>query len=320
MRSRAFDPALVRRPGSFAGLCIAYLDHCAQRGFTADTIDSRRRHLRLFTEWLTERHVLDAAQISRAMVERYQRHLFNARQGNGRPYTINYQIQRVKPLEMLFRWAVKRHRLPANPASDLDYPRPIRRLPEVLTIDEAEAILSEPDTASPLGLRDRAMLEMLYSTGMRRFELCRLRLDDIDETAGLVRINQGKGRKDRIVPVGERALGWCARYREGVRSSFNPSQDEMTLFLSHRGRPITRDMVSAIARRFIEQSGVRKKGSCHIFRHTMATLLLQNGCDVRVIQEMLGHAKLDTTALYTHVGVKHLKQAHSAFHPAAGPS
>jgi integrase/recombinase XerD len=317
MRPLDFDPIDARRPGSLVQLCVAYLDACALRGFTPDTIINRRRHLRVFAEWLAERVVHDAAQITRAMIERYQRYLFNARQANGRPYTINYQIQRVKPIQLLFRWAVKRHRLPANPASDLDFPRPIRRLPDVLTIDEAEAILSQPDTATALGLRDRAMLEVLYSTGMRRFEMCRLRLDDIDEAAGLIRINQGKGRKDRIVPIGPRALQWLARYRDQVRPTLNPGLDEMTVFLSHRGRPITRDMVSALARQAIEGSGVRKKGSCHIFRHTMATLLLQNGCDVRVIQEMLGHAKLDTTALYTHVGVQHLKQAHSAFHPAA---
>jgi len=316
-RARDFDPAQLTRPASLATLCVAYLADSARLNATPDTIALRKRMLRLFVAWLAERDVHDAAQVTRAMIERYQRHLFHHRRDDGRPYTINYQRQRVTAVQGLFRWAVKRHRLPANPAADLDHPRPIRRLPDVLSIDDAEKILAIPDPATALGLRDRAMLEVLYSTGIRRMELCNLRLDDVDERSGVVRINQGKGRKDRLVPIGARALRWIARYVDEIRPQLVPDPADYTLFLSKNGRPLTRDLVSALVRHAIEASGVRRRGSCHLFRHTMATVLLQNGCDVRLIQEMLGHAKLDTTALYTHVGIDHLKRAHSAFHPAA---
>jgi len=315
---RDFDPAQAARPGSLAHLCLAYLADLARRNFSRETVAVRRRYLRFFVDYLAERGVHDAAQVTRPMVERYQRHWFHARKEDGTPYTVRYQIQCVKPVQMLFRWAVKRHHLPANPAADLDYPRPIQTLPDVLSLDDAEAILAQPDTAQPLGLRDRAILEMLYSTGMRRMEICNLRLDDLDSKAGLVRIRQGKGHKDRIVPVGGRALHWCGRYAAETRPQLSRDAADLTVFLSRNGAPLGRGDVSVLTRRYVQQSGVRRSGSCHLFRHTMATLLLQNGCDVRVIQEMLGHAKLDTTALYTHVGVSHLKKAHSAFHPAEG--
>ena len=317
-RRRDFDADEIARPGSLQGLMARYLADLERRNYSAETTAIRRLQLLQFADWLAERGVTDAAAVTRPMAERYQRWLFAYRDGNGRPLTVGYQIQRVKPLQMLFRWAVKKHRLPANPASDLDYPRPIKRLPDVLTMEEAEKVLAVPDTGTPLGLRDRAILELLYSTGMRRMECCNLRRDDVDHRHGLVRINQGKGKKDRIVPVGARALDWLARYETRARPFLGPaSPDEPRLFLARSGRPLGRGALTVIARNHLRAAGIEKAGSCHIFRHTMATAMHAGGCDVRVIQELLGHAKLDTTALYTHVGVAHLKAAHAAFHPAA---
>lgn len=314
---RALNPREAARPGSVQHLIARHLDELTRKNYSPDTVIQRRRALLQFSDWLAERAITDAAQIIRPMIERYQRWLFAYRREDGSALCISYQIQRVKPLELLFRWAVRAHRLPANPASDLEYPRPIRRLPEVLSPAEAEAVLAQPDLSTPLGLRDRSILETLYSTGMRRAECSRLMLEDIDPRQGLVRIVQGKGHKDRVIPIGERALHWLDRYCAEARPALALfATHERRVYLSCRGLPLGRDDLTPLARGYIERAGIAKPGSCHLFRHTMATALLNNGCDVRVIQELLGHAKLDTTALYTHVGVAHLKAAHRAYHPA----
>jgi integrase/recombinase XerD len=318
VKPRLLDPHEACRSGSLQELIAGYLADLARKNYSPETVSHRRCCLLLFADWLAERAVTDAATITRPMIERYQRWLYAyRREADDQPLSVGYQIQRVKPLELLFRWAVRAHRLPANPASDLEYPRPIRRLPAVLSPYEAEAVLAQPDVSTPLGLRDRSILETLYSTGMRRAECSRLALDDIDARQGLVRIVQGKGHKDRVIPIGARALHWLDRYLSEARPALSLlAPQERRIYLSCRGLPLTKDELTPLARGYLERAGITKPGSCHLFRHTMATALLNNGCDVRVIQEMLGHAKLDTTALYTHVGVAHLKAAHRAYHPA----
>lgn len=318
MERRDFDPLEAARQGSLIWLMLAYLRDLERRNYSADTVVTRQRHLRMFADWCAERGVMDAAQVTRPMVERYQRWLFAFRRDDGRALSFSYQIQRVKPLQMLFRWAVRKHLLQANPASDLDFPRPIRQLPAVLTPEEAELVLAQPDTTTVAGLRDRAILEVLYSTGIRRMECAQLRQDDLDHRRGLVRITQGKGHKDRVVPIGARALAWVQRYERDARPALRPAPDDRTLFLALRGaRGLSRDVLTVTVRQYFTAAGIEKPGSCHLFRHTMATALHRAGCDVRILQEMLGHSKLDTTALYTQVGAAQIKAAHAAFHPAS---
>lgn len=320
MEKRDFDPVQAAQAGSLVALMQHYLADLERRNYSADTLLVRRRQLRAFADWCADRGICGAAQVTRPMLERYQRWLFAQRQDDGRPLSVGYQIQRVKPIQMLYRWAVRRHLVTANPASDLDYPRPIRQLPPVLNPEEAELILAQPDPASTLGLRDRALLEVLYSTGIRRMECVGLRQEDLDHRRGLLRVVQGKGKKDRLVPIGARALDWVARYDANARPLLRPDPNERILFLSPRGQPLARDALTALVRGYVSAAGLSIAGSCHLFRHSMATALHRAGCDVRVLQEMLGHAKLDTTALYTHVGVAHLKAAHAAYHPAASPA
>jgi len=303
-------------PGSLQNLMLRHVEDLERRNYTADTIKNRRVILLRFARWLDERAVTDAAAVTRAMVERYQRWLFHQRKKDGKPLSVRTQTERVKLVQLFFAWATKKRLVPANPASDLDFPRPIKSLPEILTTADIAAIFAVPDLSTPLGLRDRSILEMFYSTGMRRMELVNLHVHDIDRDKGIVRINQGKGRKDRLVPVGEIALYWLARYEDEARPILGPMVDETRLYLNASGLPVGRDNLSIRLRRIFQAAGIKKAGACHLFRHTMATHLLEAGCDVRVIQEMLGHSKLETTALYTHVGIAHLKKAHDAYHPA----
>jgi integrase/recombinase XerD len=314
-RGRAFDPVAVEQIGSLQNIIRAFLDDLAVRNYSPETIRTRREMCLQFAEWCAERDIIQAAAITRPLIERYQKHLFFVRDRAGKPLSINYQNQRIMAVQSVFRWAVRKHLVGANPAADIDRPRPVRRLPDHLTVDELLAVLAAPDTATPLGVRDRAILEVLYSTGIRRAECVRLTLHDIDHGRGVLRVIQGKGHKDRAVPIGSRAREWVQRYVNEVRSTVAPL-GEVVLFLTEEGRPFQPDPLGQLVRKLLTAAGIHKTGSCHLFRHTMATHLVERGCDVRLVQEMLGHAKLDTTALYTHVGIAHLVAAHAAHHPA----
>jgi integrase/recombinase XerD len=191
------------------------------------------------------------------------------------------------------------------------------RLPEVLTQGQAEHLLAQPPVTEPLGLRDRVILEVFYATGIRRTELSRLDTGDLDRKAGLLRVRHGKGRKQRIVPVGRRALFWLDRYIHESRPLLLVPPPTDRLFLSATGKPLWPDTLTQLVKVYLLKAGIEKAGACHLLRHTMATLMLENGADIRYIQEMLGHARLDATQIYTHVSIERLKMIHQATHPGA---
>ena len=196
-------------------------------------------------------------------------------------------------------------------------PKVIRNIARyVLSIEDVEKILNMPDISTLLGLRDRAILEVLYSSAIRRSELKRLLIYDMDTKQGTLLVREGKGRKDRIVPLGERACAWVKKYVNDVRPQLVAVRDEGFLFLTAHGDALTDDHLSGAVKDYIEQSGVHTKGSCHLFRHACATHMLENGADTRFIQALLGHSSLATTQVYTHVALTKLKEIHNATHPA----
>ena len=289
----------------------------AERDYSAHTIEGRERTLRVFAAWAAERGLVRVQEITRPILERWQRHLFLHRKSDGEPLTVRSQLAHIHPLKAFFRWLARQNHILYNPASDLELPRIGRRLPRnVMTIAEAEKVLSVPNLSLAMGIRDRAMLEVLYSTGIRRAELVHLNLYDIERERGVMMVREGKGKKDRVVPVGARALQWIDKYLADVRPDLACGADDGTLFLSTYGQALGVERVAEIVREAVTDSGIGKKGSCHMFRHTMATLMLENGADVRFIQAMLGHADLKTTELYTQVSIKALKAVHTATHPA----
>lgn len=176
-------------------------------------------------------------------------------------------------------------------------------------------MLNQPDIATPWGLRDRAILETLYSTGIRRMEMTRLTLYDVDLAQGTVMVRQGKGAKDRLIPIGARACAWIARYLEEVRPLLATRSDELALFLTDYGESFEKNRLGDLVRRYLRHAGI-PHGSCHAFRHAMATHMLENGADIRFIQAMLGHSELSTTQIYTQVSIGKLKEIHTATHPA----
>ncbi len=179
-------------------------------------------------------------------------------------------------------------------------------------------MLAVPDTATVTGLRDRAILEVFWSTGIRRAELANLAVFDLDTERATLLVRQGKGRKDRMVPVGERALGWLARWLDTGRPQLAPDPDDGTLFLTEHGTRLRLDWLTDQVRRHLKSAGVGKDGACHLFRHTCATGMLDGGADIRHVQVLLGHADLSTTAVYAQVSIRQLQAVHAATHPAGG--
>ncbi|MFC5491364.1 site-specific tyrosine recombinase XerC [Dokdonella soli] len=305
-------------PDSMAAWMRRYLDALAVQGYSEDLLRARRQTLAVFLEWCGDRGLARPAEITLPILERYQRHLFQWRKADGEPLSLRGQALAITHLRHWFRWQVRHHHLPTNPAADLDLPRAPRVvLPEGLQAEEVDAVLAQPDVDDVQGLRDRALLELLYSTGVRRQEARNLSIFDLDFVHGVLRVRQGKGRKDRVVPIGERALAWVRRYLDTARPPLVVEAHETALFLNRFGRRLGNNGIAAIVRRAFDAAGVTKRGACHLFRHTMATQMLENGADIRYIQELLGHERLDTTQIYTHVSIGKLKEIHTATHPAA---
>jgi integrase/recombinase XerD len=301
----------------FAALADTYLESLRVRNYSEATIASREHHLREFIRWAEERGVARPSEVTKPTLERYQRWLYHYRKKNGQPLSFRSQHGCLVPVRALFKWLCRHNHLLSNPASDLDLPRAEKRLPRhILNAAEAERVLGLPDVAKPLGLRDRAILEALYSTGMRRMELLGLKLYDLGQERGTVFVRQGKGKKDRMIPMGERAFGWVMRYVEEARPTLALSPDDGTVFLTNVGLVFEPSRLTQLVRDYVAAAEIGKAGSCHLFRHTCATLMLEGGADIRFIQQMLGHAKLETTQIYTQVSIRQLKEVHTRTHPA----
>jgi len=253
-------------------------------------------------------------------LESYQRHLWRWKKQNGKPLGISTQRGRLSTVKDFFAYLVKSNHIPANPASELEMPRSEKRLPkEPLGLEQIKSILGVPDISDPLGIRDRAMLELFYSAGLRRSELAKLHLEDLNRERQTLQIRQGKHHKDRVVPVGNRALHWLERYLEESRPKLLLQPNEKALFLSSYGEAFNPDVLSRMVTQFIKKAEIERPGSCHLLRHTCATHMLEGGADIRFIQQLLGHEKLETTAIYTQVSIEQLKAVHAQTHPAEKP-
>jgi integrase/recombinase XerD len=295
-----------------------FLESMRVRNFSEATVAHREFYGKIFIRWCHERGVLRPNEVTKPILERYQRYLFHYRKKNGDPISFRTQQHHLVVLRMWFKWLARGNHILYNPASELELPRLEYRLPKhVLSAAEADLIINQSDITTALGLRDRAILETFYSTGMRRKELLQLNTYDLDGERGVVMIRQGKGKKDRIIPIGDRAAAWIERYAQEVRPSFQVGdQSRDVLFLTDLGAPFTPNQLTKLVGDYVTKADIGKRGSCHLFRHTMATLMLENGSDIRFVQAMLGHARLDTTMIYTKVSIRKLKEIHTATHPA----
>jgi integrase/recombinase XerD len=237
----------VADPRGLHAMQLQYLEAMAVRGYSTQTITGRRSQLALFIDWCGARDVRRPDDVTKAVLGRYQRTLFLQRKKSGAPLTFQAQLGRLVAVKMFFRWLARENFIEASPAADLEMPKLPRRLPrDVLSVDEVERVMAQADITDPLGLRDRAILETFYSTGIRRGELLALDLQDIDVERRTLFVREGKGKRDRLLPIGERALAWICKYLDDVRPGLVAVRDSNALFLSMMGGRLSAVRLSVV--------------------------------------------------------------------------
>lgn len=296
---------------------LRYNESLGIRNYSIVTVQRRDSDLRRFIAWCDERSLEHPNQITKIILDAYQKHLYYYRQENGEPLTPTTRNHYISSIKMFFKWLAQENYLPYNPASEVIAPRPTAsRLPLVLTPDQVESLLQQPALDTAYGVRDRAILEVFYATGIRRLELCRLQMQDVVLAQQLLYVRRGKNGKDRLLPLGERATHWLVRYLNDARPQLVVDIREDTLFLNDYGARFADSKLGDRVKRLMEHAGIHTEGSCHLLRHAMATHMLENGAELRYIQAMLGHADLKSTQIYTHVSIHKLQAIHAATHPA----
>jgi len=304
--------------GGIGEYMVIYLEWMLINNYSAESVRCRKPDLSSINNWLMERGVNMPTEITKSVIEQYQKFLFYRRKEDGNPLSNQRQSVLIVSIRAFCKWMSKNGYLLYNPAADIDLPKREHRIIRgVLTSHEVESIISQANTQSPVGLRDRAIMEVIYSTGIRRSEAAALKYDDIDYERGSLFISQGKGKRDRLIPIGSRALKWLEKYINEVRAMFENDLSGKSLFISLKGEPITANRLSLSFKEYRRSAKIKKSGACHLFRHSMATAMLENGADIRYIQEMLGHKNIETTQLYTHVTINTLKDVHTKTHPSA---
>ena len=306
----------VDDPQGFYCLGCRFLAYRREKQYSLDSQRTWTQHLNGFLQWCDERGLSQPREITRPILEHYQRYLHRYRKPNGQPLSVSSQNGRISPLRAWFKWLVRNDYLLSNPASDLDSVRQGLRLPRhILTAEQLKHLMALPDVSTALGVRDRAILETLYSTGLRRIELAQLDCGDVHYERGIVHVHEGKGNKDRVVPIGEQALYWLTRYLQ-VRDSHLHHGPTPALFVDSLGQSISPQSLSNLVKEYLRQAEISAHGSCHLLRHACATHMLENGADVRLIQALLGHKDLGTTSIYTQVSIQKLKSVHTLTHPS----
>lgn len=310
---------IVAEEGTLRWYMQVYHQWMREMNYSGHTIRNHRCFFGKFVRWCEDRSITAPKDVSQALIERYQKGLH---QGLGPEEVLSLNAQRVVVLSItvFFKWMKKRGHLQQNPAADIDLPRTEHRLPQMpLSIAEIERVLAQPDIEDPTGIRDRAIMEVLYSTGIRREEVAKLKVFDINAQKGTVLIRLGKGKRDRLLPIGARALAWVHKYLTEVRPGVVCDPDHGFLFvMKQKGTPIDPKFIGYAVKDALAKAGIKnKRGSTHLFRYSMATHLLEAGADVKFIQAMLGHRQVTTTDLYANMTLTKLKQVHGELHPTA---
>jgi len=304
-------------PDAFPSLVARHLAWLRMHNYAKSSVEKADYILRGFVSWCNDRGIHEPKEVTRRIIERYQTWLYAYRTAKEKPLKMATQASRLTHVRMFFKWLTKERLILFNPTSELELPKRNKTIPRnVLTVAQVEKVMSQIGETT-IGHRDRAILETLYSTGIRRSELANLEPYDIHSQQGTLMVRLGKGQKDRVVPISQRACDYIQTYMQRSRPLLANQNSGRTLFLSIRGNPLQVEYISKIARTYVEKAGINIEGACHIFRHTMATLMLENGADTRHIQKILGHESLNTTQIYTKVSIKKLKEVHQKTHPGA---
>ncbi len=289
-----------------------FLDYLLiERNLASNTQEAYVRDIEVFWDFLTDAEIRHPRDVDHAVLTRYARYLTRKKVAD------TTLARHFSSLRAYYKFLVMEGYLDQDPTQFLDSPRLPAALPKILDIADIEQLLAAIDTDSALGIRDRALFELMYATGMRVSEVCTLTLEQLllDEDLVLVR---GKGNKERIVPLGDEARRWLVRYLEDARPFLKKGYlTEGLVFLNNRGRGLQRKGIWYILKQLALKAGLQKPVSPHVFRHSFATHLLEGGADLRLVQEMLGHADIATTQIYTHLDTGYLQEVHQSFHPRA---
>ncbi|MCU7875285.1 MAG: site-specific tyrosine recombinase XerC [Candidatus Thiodiazotropha sp. (ex Lucinoma borealis)] len=294
-----------------------FLNWSASKNYSQATIKTREVCINRFITWCSTRGLDQPQDVTKPVLERYGSHLSHYRKPNGQLLSFSTQHSLLTPLMAFFKWLNRENYILYNPASDFELPRVPKHLPkDFLSYDEIEDMLRHTQIYGDLGVRDRAIIETFYSSGIRRMELVNLKLQDFDPERGTLVIFEGKWKKDRIVPIGDRACAWVQKYLAEIRPSLVTAEDKGYIFLTEYGEPFVRNRITDLIKKYLVAAGIEKPGACQLFRRSMATHMLDNGADIRYIQKILGHVNLTSTQIYTQVSIRKLKQVHSQTHPA----
>ena len=279
-----------------------------EKGFAKNTIEAYSHDLNRFSDYLKAKGIQDILNVGKFDVRAFL--LVLKRQGLSTK-TISRNLVAIRTF---FKFLIQEGILEANPIEEVGSPTVAKTLPEILTLKEVEELLEQPNIKTPLGIRDRAMLEMLYATGMRVSELTRLPMNQVNLEGGYVLI-YGKGSKERMVPLGSEAMKWLALYLRMARGRFAKRKESNALFISRSGKGMSRQRFWRSLKEYGRRAGIRKRISPHLLRHSFASHLLERGADLRSVQIMLGHVDISTTQIYTHVTGERLKKIHQRYHP-----
>ena len=281
-----------------------------ERGLSENTIASYGIDLKLFLEYLRENEIPSFKQVNKEVIVNYMQAEKNNNKAN------SSILRSVSSLRKFFQYLAQEKIIEKDPMLLIDTPKKKQHLPQVLTKEEVEKLLHSPNTGQVLGLRDRAMLELMYATGLRISEIINLKLEDLHLTMGTLQ-TLGKGHKERIVPVGDEAIKWVNRYLEEARPKLLKRKRSNYLFLNFHGNNLTRQGVWKNLKAEVRKAGIQKNITPHTLRHSFATHILENGADLRIVQELLGHADISTTQIYTHLSNKQLADIYNRAHPRA---
>ena len=299
-------PAAVRDGSSLVEEYLPYL--AVERGASLNTLAAYSRDIGQFLEYADACGAASPLAVSPEHVTGFLGDL----RGRGlSPASVNRKLAAIRGF---YTYLLREARVGESPLARVETARTWMRLPGTLSREEMEALLTQPPEATPAGVRDRAMLELLYATGIRVSELATLTLNRVNRQMGYL-VTVGKGRKERIVPVGQSALGWLGRYIEQARPVFLKKKTSTVLFLNRSGERFTRQGLWKLIKKYARMAGLERKVHPHTFRHSFATHLLEGGADLRSVQVMLGHTDISTTQIYTHVTRERLKEIHRRFHP-----
>jgi integrase/recombinase XerD len=295
--------------GKDSGLIDEFCDALwLEDGLARNTLEAYRLDLTQFAAWLRKQHGTALAKADHADIQAYLGYRFRQKT------RASSAARLLSSLKRFYRHGLRQGWLKADPTLRIDSPKLPRALPKTLTEEDVESLLAAPRGETALGLRDRAMLETLYASGLRVSELTALKLAQVSQDMGVVRVI-GKGSKERLVPLGEEAIAWIRRYLTEARPELLGGKTSDDLFVTARGAAMTRQMFWHLLRRYAARAGLRKSLSPHTLRHAFATHLLNHGADLRVVQLLLGHSDISTTQIYTHVARERLKQLHAKHHP-----